>query len=132
MSIEIMNLQRQTEVTYFLSQVHEVLSKEGGKNFLRPGNREKNRKDLSDLGITLYQVREIIHHLTHENYYKGPTVDFTTDGSITYEFGTEFDGNEIYIKLEVIDKFKWLICKCISFHKAERPIDYPLKGGEEK
>lgn len=122
----------QQEVTHFLSQVRKVLSKEGGKNFHRPGNREKNRKDLADLDITPAQVQEMIRYLTYENYYKGPVDNFNEENSTTYEFGTLIDEYEIYIKLELIEIDNQLYCKCISFHKAEFPIRYPLKGGEEK
>ena len=122
----------QSDVRYFLSQVRDVMTKEGGKYFYNPGDREKNRKDLADLEITPTQVRETIHNLSYENYYKGPDKDFEIEGSITYEFGTHFDNYEIYIKLMLIEKYGLIICKCISFHIAERPISYPLKGGDEE
>jgi hypothetical protein len=44
-----------------------------------------------------------------------------------WEFGKRIGGNDVYIKLKIAQVGNDKIAKCISFHKAEFPLSYPLK-----
>jgi len=62
-----------------------------------------------------------------ENYYDGPKQDRDRPGKV-WEFGKKIDGNEIYIKLKIAEVNNEKLAKCISFHKANSPLSFPLKG----
>lgn len=94
-------------------------------------DRRKNRQLLNELDLTPDQARDIILHLDVDNYSSGPYLDSQITGGEICEFGIEVDGKEIYIKIAVVEKYGLCYCKCISFHEAERPMDYPLKGGDD-
>ena len=88
--------------------------------------RDKNIETLAELEISANERRECLFKLTYENYYSGPKND-THDGSRPdyYEFGFKIKGVEIYIKVSLGISNKSV--DCMSFHKAERTISYPLK-----
>ena len=44
-----------------------------------------------------------------------------------WEFGKVINGVEVYIKLKIADAACERIAKCISFHKAKFPLDFPLR-----
>lgn len=82
------------------------------------------------MDFTPAQVRETLLNLTTQDYCRGPFIDSEIVSGEVCEFGVEVDGKEIYIKLAVVEKYNLHCCKCISFHKAERPMEYPLKGSD--
>lgn len=89
-------------------------------------NRPKNSiEDLADLGITPGRRLEIINELQAKHYSKGPETDTQYGGTAYWVFGSTVKDCEIYIKLTVNAKTFSPIC--ISFHKAERPMNLPLK-----
>lgn len=88
--------------------------------------RDKNTQALAELDINALERVEIIKGLTHKNYYRGPTPD--THGINMpdyYEFGVDVKGVEVYVKLGLGKENKRV--DCMSFHKAEHRIDYPLR-----
>lgn len=96
-------------------------------------SREKNRQGLIDLGLTPDQRREILLGLTPEDYCAGPKPDDTDDTREVWEFGRDVEGTEVYIKLRVVqDPRKKGVHHALvwSFHPAEHPMKYRLRGGE--
>lgn len=86
--------------------------------------RDKNRQALIDLEIAPITRQEILRALTPENYYRGPTTDVDS-GPDLWEFGVFVKQKEVYIKITMGMQGRPVIC--ISFHCAERSIDYPFK-----
>jgi hypothetical protein len=87
-------------------------------------NRDKNLQALVDLEITRISRKEALKELKVSDYYRGPTRD-TDGGADLWEFGRSIKQKEVYIKITIGMKHKPVIC--ISFHLAERPIQYPFK-----
>lgn len=88
--------------------------------------RPKNIETLAALELTPKQRDEIIQNLTVEDYYKGPRKeDFHSDDAQMWEFGKQVNDEEVYIKITLGRTSSSAIC--ISFHIAERPIQYPFK-----
>ena len=92
------------------------------KHFVVP--RVENNEALIDLNLTPQIRREIIYHLSANNYVRGPEQDYTKQGEYIWEFGFDYDGVEIYIKLQIIKREKF--SKCISFHRPKYKIRYKL------
>lgn len=111
------------------SEVKKCLADVRNRNFdIVIVNRNEYRETLNSLNLTPGIAKEVIDNLNVENYYRGPfESDDGGEGDI-WEFGVNIDGNEIYIKIFILSKHKSILIKCISFHIAEYPIIYPLKG----
>ncbi len=90
--------------------------------------RQKNMQSLANIGLMDYHVREFVLNLTPECYCTGPDADVSGSGEV-WVFGDNIDENEIYIKLKADEINERAIC--ISFHKAETPLDYPHKRSNE-
>lgn len=89
--------------------------------------REKNIATLAALGILPEDVFSILLELTPQNYYRGPTNDYDTgERDCIWEFGITVSDREIYVKLKLEEEF----VKDISFHFAEREIEYPFRRKE--
>lgn len=87
--------------------------------------RSKNStQDLADIGITPILRKDIILSLEYEDYNSGPIEETQQGGFEYWVFGKIFRKTELYIKLTIAKETNII---CISFHKAERPMDYPLK-----
>ena len=112
------------QVTLFL-----MLFKEFAQNDFKFIEREKSLDSIARLGITLKQAKQEIMGLTYEHYCRGPVPDTGRKGGELWEFGKTIEGKEIFIRLKVVLQHK--IAKCQSFHIAERPLQYPYKGGGE-
>lgn len=110
------------EVESFLREMREKI-----KIFdiaFRP--RDKNLEAIAELDILALDRVGYINKLTYENYYMGPTEDtFDTSKPNYYEFGIIINKIEVYIKISLGLNNKRV--DCMSFHKAEKPITYPLK-----
>lgn len=87
-------------------------------------NRDKNLRTLIDLEITNVQRRLLLKDLKVEDYYRGPTKD-VDNGPDLWEFGRILKHKEVYIKITIGLMNRPVIC--ISFHLAERAIEYPFK-----
>lgn len=88
-------------------------------------DRSKNQNSLLELGITPSQRLEIIMQLDCYDYSEGPIVDVLNNHGEMWVFGKDVRGNEVYIKITLSKPNAHTIC--ISFHKAEHPMSYPLK-----
>jgi hypothetical protein len=111
------------QVAIFLKEFKRVATEGGGLYIIK---REKNRDALIALGFTNNNRKEVLLSLSANDYCAGPKKDKDREGYI-WEFGKTIDGNEIYIKLKVADVGNLKIAKCISFHKAEFDLCYPLR-----
>jgi len=88
--------------------------------------REKNLETLAELEIIPIERIEYLKKLTYRDYKSGPNKD-THDAKKPdyFEFGIEIKGVTVYIKISRGLPNKRI--DCMSFHKAEKPITYPLK-----
>lgn len=95
-------------------------------------DREKNIQGLLDLGISAEERKEIILGLMPEDYMAGPKPDDTDYHKEVWEFGTTVANVDLYIKLRIArDTRKKNVYHATvwSFHQAEFPLKYPLRGG---
>ena len=95
-------------------------------------DRPKNRQALIDLGLRPRERREELLALVPEDYVGGPEPDDTDDTKEVWEFGKNVGGTDVYIKFRIVEdprnkKLHW--ATIWSFHRAEHPMKYPLKGG---
>lgn len=89
-------------------------------------NREKNEQALYDLEITPKQREEYLLNLEPTDYCSGPFSDaYDPDSPDNYEFGITVKKKEVYIKINIGKPSKRVMC--ISFHIAERKMNYPFK-----
>ena len=128
------------KVVYYLKIIYlcDMVTKEQVEKFLEDfslkvrifgirfrDDRNKNQNSLLELGITPYQRMEVIMSLNCYDYSEGPILDALNSQGEMWVFGKDFRGNEIYIKISMGKPNSHTIC--ISFHKAEHPMSYPLK-----
>ncbi|MDE7410329.1 MAG: toxin [Muribaculaceae bacterium] len=110
------------EVEAFLASFHEKVKIFG---ILFRDDREKNRNALFDLDISRFERSEIIKSIETEDYSEGPIPDELYHGTEMWVFGKDVKGIEVYIKITMGGFNGRSIC--ISFHRAEHPMNYPLK-----
>lgn len=110
------------EVEAFLASFHEKVKIFG---ILFRDDREKNRNALFDLDISRFERSEIIKSIETEDYSEGPIPDELYNGTEMWVFGKDVKGIEVYIKITMGGFNGRSIC--ISFHRAEHPMNYPLK-----
>lgn len=90
-------------------------------------NHPKNSiQHLADLNITANSRKEIILNLQIEDYSEGPLQETQQGGTEMWVFGKIIKVQEIYIKLTISKITGTPVC--ISFHKAEDSLNYPLKN----
>lgn len=87
-------------------------------------DRNKNTDALFELDITPNHRKEVIKSLRPEDYSEGPIIDTLNYYGEMWVFGKIVNGYEVYIKIAIL-KAGGI---CISFHKAERKLHYPLKN----
>ena len=83
-------------------------------------NRDK--KELTRLGISFAEAVYIVEHLQVINYYRGPNEYHNVSGNLIYEFGVSIEETELYIKLTFRKNDELFI---MSFHESKRKIKYP-------
>ena len=115
------------EVIKFLLKFKQAASSGGIDLVPRSGMKET----LSFLGFTKKNLEEILMGLSVTDYCRGPLPDKGRPGEL-WEFGKNFDGYEVYIKLKVVEAGSSDIAKCISFHISTYPLKYPFKGNPQK
>ena len=95
-------------------------------------SREKNMKALADINITPDQRIEEVKSIQVEHYSEGPITDLLNGFGEMWVFGKDVKGVETYIKVTLGQPNLKTIC--ISFHRTEHPMTYPLKANakEEK
>ena len=89
-------------------------------------DRQKNAQALLDMEITPAKRREVIEMLEAEDYSEGPLPDTLNQLSPMWVFGKQVKKREVYIKISMGTESCPVIC--ISFHPAERLMNYPLKN----
>lgn len=110
------------EVEEFLSQFKVKLNIWG---IVFIDGRDKNMQALTDLNITPTERVEEVKTIQVEHYSEGPIRDLLNDYGEMWVFGKDVKGIETYIKITVGKPNMKTIC--ISFHRAEHPMEYPLK-----
>lgn len=110
------------EVEEFLSQFKVKLNIWG---IVFIDGRDKNMQALTDLNITPAERVEEVKTIQVEHYSEGPIRDLLNDYGEMWVFGKDVKGIETYIKITVGKPNMKTIC--ISFHRAEHPMEYPLK-----
>lgn len=115
------------EVEQFLNQFKVKLNIYGV--FFLDG-REKNAQALLDLNITRLERLEVVKSIEVENYSKGPIRDQLNGFNEMWVFGKDVNGQEVYIKIAMGIPNSNTIC--ISFHKAEYPMNYPLQKASQR
>jgi len=88
-------------------------------------DRQKNTQTLADLEISVNDLKEILAHLSLDDYSEGPLPETLYGGSEMWVFGKVIKTCEIYIKITLGLPSNPTIC--ISFHVAEFPMIYPLR-----
>lgn len=91
-------------------------------------DRQKNQNSLLELEITPKERENIIMQLNCFDYSEGPITDALNNQGEMWVFGKDVKGNEVYIKITMGRPNSHTIC--ISFHKAEHPMNYPFKDIE--
>lgn len=89
-------------------------------------DRKKNRDAILDLEISPRLRETIIMSLEWKDYSEGPITDELNNYGEMWVFGKDVKGAEVYIKITMGAPNTNTIC--ISFHKAEYPMSYPLKN----
>lgn len=113
----------QLELEQFLFQIKEKIKVFG--IVFRP--RDKNLDSLAELEISAADRVVFISKLSVTDYYAGPKKDVVNSNRPDYyEFGLTIKRKEVYIKLSLGQTNKPV--DCMSFHIAERAINYPLKN----
>lgn len=88
-------------------------------------DRGKNTQALLDLEISQLKRKEIIDSIQVCDYAEGPLEDTLNHIVDMWVFGKQHKDQEIYIKISMGRQDDLAIC--ISFHAAERPMQFPLK-----
>lgn len=92
--------------------------------------REENKQTLIALGFTAKNRYDEIIGLTVCDYCEGPLKDRDRPGSV-WCFGKQVNEKEIYIKLKLVEIEGVKVAKCLSFHIAKYPLNYPYRKYEE-
>jgi hypothetical protein len=91
--------------------------------------RPVNLGTLALLGLMPRDAEDRVPALVPEDYVSGPDRDRSYPGNEVWVFGPFVNGTEVYVKIQVIANPPER-CVCISFHKADRPMRYPLRQTE--
>ncbi len=79
--------------------------------------RKKNLDTLSNLGLTILDVKNELLSLEFNDYQRGPEVDYSYSGDI-WIFKRNIGTVQLYIKLKIdIANDGTEILKCLSFHE---------------
>ena len=109
------------DVQRFLNQMKEKIKVFG---IMYRDDRGKNAQALINLEITPKYRDSVIINLEVEDYSEGPVIDTLYRCGEMWVFGKDVKGQEVYIKIAL---GKGTSALCISFHIAERPMNYPFK-----
>lgn len=91
--------------------------------------RDEVVKGIRDLNLTEGIAKDVILGLAGYDYVEGPIEDHLFKQFKIWVFGKAspiIASDEIYIKLS--DRREGKMPVCLSFHKAERPLNYPFKN----
>lgn len=116
-------MEEKTVVKSFLQEFKQMAKIWGLVFINRPKNIIQNTANLS---ITARMREEIILDLQVDDYSQGPIDETQLGGSEMWVFGKCIKNQLFYIKLTISKVAGTAIC--ISFHKAEYPMEFPLKN----
>jgi hypothetical protein len=120
---------KEEEINRFLKEF-KMVAKQRGIDFVP---RQEFIETLILFGITRRNCEDEILGLSVDDYCQGPDDDRDRPGKV-WVFGRCIENREVYIKLKLATVGKETIAKCLSFHPAEFPLNFPLrpkKGGRE-
>lgn len=110
------------EVEAFLKEFHDKMK---FWNIFFRDERGKNAQALVDLELTPNSRKEIIESIVASDYSQGPLDEKLYGGTDMWVFGKIVKKQEVYIKVSMGMSGSPVIC--ISFHVAEKKMNYPLK-----
>lgn len=113
----------QATIAKFLMEFKDLTST--GRNFYFIERPEKNSAVIN-LGLNINNIKRELLGLSVEDYCSGPEIDRDRPGDV-WVFGKEINGHEIYIKLRIFYLGSEKNAKCISFHEADCPLNYPFR-----
>jgi hypothetical protein len=113
----------EAEIASFLHKFKQIVVSGRGLDLIP---RAENNQTLLNLGLTRRNVRNEILALSVLDYCRGPDPDRDRPGEV-WIFGRTVFGSEIYIKLKIATVSNTEIAKCISFHEANYPLNFPLR-----
>jgi hypothetical protein len=114
------------EVQAFLEQFRVCVDFGAKVRFRRT---PKNIQGLVTLNMTEAQAIARVCQMTHADYCMGPEPDRDEDDREVWIFGCVESGTEVYVKLRLDPNTPFSTPVVRSFHPAEHPLSYPLKGG---
>ena len=119
-----LEINTESMVRLFLFSFRELFDQEAIKY-------EFNRKSslyFRELGWTNTQAARYVRENLHiSNFCEGPSEHHFKEGTTVTVFGLLLNNAELYIKISIDGNQ----CGCMSFHPAERPLNYPLRGCTE-
>lgn len=110
------------KVLAFLRELKAVANQSG----IHLVNREVNKQSLIYFGLNKKNFETEIMGLTLADYCDGPEPDRDHPGDV-WMFGRKISKHEVYIKLKIAQVGNQKIVKCISFHPADHPLNFPFK-----
>jgi hypothetical protein len=88
-------------------------------------DRGKNLQALVELELRPIERKTILEELNPKDYSEGPLEEKLYGGADMWVFGKTIKKREVYIKITMGANGSSVIC--ISFHLAQRKMNYPLK-----
>jgi len=111
-----------TQIDNFLTEFQKIAKEKEVIFWPRPENVSMMYK----LGLTRAMVTtDILLNLTKSDYCDGPLHEKGHPDA--WCFGRTIKGDEIYIKLTIVEKKKRKNAVCISFHESTKPLTYPYR-----
>lgn len=86
--------------------------------------RSIDKANLTELGISFAEAKQIIKTLKPENYVSGPNQDHLVSKQQVFVFGYDLYEIELYIKLTIRILDDLFI---MSFHEAKFKLEYPFR-----
>ncbi len=115
-----MKLDTENQVKLFINLFHRHW--QNGK--VQDMYTKKSQDYLRSIGITIKEAKEhTIKHISSDNFYRGPSKHHVLDCVQVCEFGVNYHGEEIYVKISCSENDG----ACMSFHPPERAMQFPLK-----
>lgn len=103
-------------IQQYLIKVKEIVIK-NGIEFIE---RDKNLNFMTNLGLTINDVKECILSLTPSNYLSGPSKDHDSRRrEDVFEYLITYKDKELYLKIKIVQLDNKEIVRCISFHERE-------------
>ncbi|MGG5359325.1 hypothetical protein [Enterococcus sp. DIV0240a] len=113
------------KVKLFLQNFREC-AKQGRIDFSEINT--KTSKFLRKYGITYAAMHAyILENIEEKHYFRGPAEHHYFPNRTVTEFGMDWDGIKIYVKLELILNSNQFFAGYLSFHEREKEIEnFPL------